>query len=651
VFSRASEKPEVVALPLRALPLSASERERPLQPGAAFQGTGRGRATAEVLVDEEESLMSFGPLHGKAKKRKIRVYDLEWVPGDPKKAAEHKMRPLELRVIGTFDGDRYQWFRTIPEFLRAVCTPETSGTWFYAHAGGLTDMVFLLEYLVDNPRKGRTIRCSFSGSSAIIVRIDWGKWHWYFVDSYWLIRQPLREIGKWLGLEKGGQADSTDHFYAPLSELVDYNERDNRVLYTAIRTFEGSILALGGELQKTIASTALNLFRRRFMKTRIYTDDFVNECSREAYHASRVEVFEPVCFDSDYYDVNSSFPYAMTFDAPGNVDRICKRLRDGELGLSRARVSIPECDVPPAPFRGKDSRVYFPTGIWESWFSNTDLELIEERGGQILDIRQSIAFEPFSELRDYAQTIYDWRKSSKDEALRVVLKFLLNSLYGKFGEGSQKQEVVINPGPEFFELPEREPGGLGREMLLPGVHAVVEEKEIAHAHVPIAMHITAVARKVLYNYIAEAPKVYYCDTDGFAVPGYSKLPTSPELGGLKLEKHIFRAEWAAPKLYAYQEEEGGPWTVKGKGFSRVKERDSVGEFTGKTRRMNYEDFRELLEHKDVYLDQFGRLRALWRDGVTAPRERVVEKTYVGKVRPKRAPHGQTTRPWKVSELR
>lgn len=589
--------------------------------------------------------MSFGPLTAKPKKRKIAVYDLEWVPADLKKAHHFKMKPLELRLVGTFDGERYRSFPTIQDFLRAVCTKESSGTWFYAHAGGLADMVYVLEYLVDNPRPGLTIKCVFSGSSAIIVRLDWGSSHWYFCDSYWLIRQPLREIGKWLGLEKGGSAETTDHFFAPLPELRDYNERDCRVLYQAIRTFERSILDLGGELQKTIASTALNLFRRRFLHQRIHTDDRVNGYAREAYFASRVEVFEPRCSDSDYYDVNSSFPYAMTFEAPGNVSRTCRRLRDGELGLSRVKVRIRDVEVPPTPFRGNDHRVYFPTGVWSSWLSNVDLELLERAGGEILEVSESIAFEPFCDLREYAQTIYEWRKTSKDEALRVVLKFLLNSLYGKFGEGSQKQRVMINPPESFFDLPEREPGGFGRETLMPGVHAVVEERTIPHAHVPISVHITAIARRVLFDYLSEAPRVYYCDTDGFAVPGHSELPTSPELGGLKLEKHIFRAEWAAPKLYAYQEEEGGPWTVKGKGFSRVLGPD------GKSRKMCYDDFRNLLEHKDLYLEQFGRLRSLWRDGITRPRESIIEKTWQGKVRPKRAPNGDGTRPWKVSELK
>jgi hypothetical protein len=589
--------------------------------------------------------VTFGPLLGKAKRRRIHVYDLEWVPGDPKKAAAHRMTPLELRLLGWFDGERYLSFTSVESFLRAVCTPKNSGAWFFAHAGGLADLVFILEYLVDNPRQGLTISCAFSGSSAIIVKVEWGKWHWTFIDSYWLLRQPLREIGKWLGLEKGGSATSTEQFYAPLSELRAYNEQDCRILHAAIRSFENSILDLGGELQKTIASTALNLFRRRFLKQEIQTDESINERSRLAYHASRVEVFEPVCVEADYYDVNSSFPFAMTFEAPGNVKKRKRKLKEGELGIARAKIQIPECEIPPAPYRGKDSRVYFPTGIWEGWFSNVDLELIESSGGRIVSVKEAISFEPFSDLKDYAQTIYDWRKSATDAALKVFLKFLLNSLYGKFGEGRQKQKVVINPPEKFFEYPEREPGGLGREMLLPGVHALVEERDIPHAHVPISMHITSIARRVLYEYLVQPEKVYYCDTDGFAVPNRSRFDTSEELGGLKLEKHIFQAEWAAPKLYAYQEKENGPWTVKGKGFSRVRGED------GENRKLGYSDFRQLLEHKDLYLEQFGRLRALWRDGETKPRERIIEKTWQGNVRPKRAPQGSTTRPWRVGEIR
>jgi len=578
------------------------------------------------------------------RKRRFQVYDLEWTPGDPEEARRRGVKPLELRLIGAFDGSTYRSFRTVPDFLNAVCTRENSGTWFFAHAGGLADLVFVLQYLVDNPRNGIKIRCSFSGSSAIIVKIERGDCEWYFCDSYWLIRQPLREIGKWLGLEKGGEEGSIEQFYAPIGELTAYNERDCRVLFVAVQTFEREINRLGGELQKTIAATALDLFRRRFLHERIRTTPEVNGYAREAYSASRVEPFCRRCDHADYYDVNSSFPYAMTFDAPGNVAYFGSKLRrSDDLGLVQATVRIPELDIPPAPFRGSDGKLYFPTGTWKAWFTNTDIDHVQSLGGSVERVHQAVGFERFGDLRAYAQTIYDWRKSTDDPALKVILKFLLNSLYGKFGEQERKQRVVIHPGAEFFDLPEREAGGLGREMLMPGVHAVVEDRAIPHAHVPIAAHITAVARRVLDDYLVQAPRVYYCDTDGFAVPESSTFETSNELGGLKLEKHIFAAEFAAPKLYAITEN-GTDWTVKGKGFSRVR-------VNGKTRKLHYDDFQKLLSSKELELEQFGRLRALWRDGETAPRERIVKKTWRQTSRPKRAPIGDFTRPWKVSEIR
>lgn len=591
--------------------------------------------------------MALRPLEGKPRKRNFAVYDLEWVPGNPVKAKLYGLLPMQLRVIGMYDGRRYVHYHDVRSFLNDACRKEHSGRWYYAHAGGLYDLAFILEYIVDNPRPGITVQCAFSGSAAIIVKVTRGRHSWYFCDSYWLIRQPLREIGKWVGQDKGGADDSTDHFYGPLPELIAYNERDCRILYEAIRLFESSILKIGGQLQKTIASTALDVFKRVFLKETIATDETVNRAARIAYCASRVEVFETDCRGADYYDVNSSFPYAMTFKAPGNLSRIGRYYKPGEIALVKATIRVPDCRIPPTPFRNSlDQRVYFPIGRWSSWFSNVDLEFLEECGGTIEKVDECKVFEPFNALKDYAETIYDWRKNAESDALKVVLKFLLNSLYGKFGEGSQKQKVMINPAPEFFRIPEREPGGLGREMLMPGVHALVEDKDIPHAHVPISVHITAIARRVLGDYLRQSERVYYCDTDGFAVPESTYYPTSNKLGGLKLEKHVYEAKFLAPKLYAYRKEEEGNWTVRGKGFSRV-----LDTKTGQTHRLNYEDFKYLIEHKDLHLEQFARLRTLWKSGDTTPRELDLRKTWRGTVRTKRRMLEQGgSVPWNVTDL-
>lgn len=605
--------------------------------------------------------MALRPLLGTPRRRNIAVYDLEWIPGNAQKAAAHGFAPMQLRLVGMYDGKRYQHFSTVKDFLNTACRKEHSGRWYYAHAGGLYDLAFILEYLVDNPRDGVSVSCAFSGSSAIIVKITKGDSTWYFCDSYWLIRQSLREIGKWVGADKGGEDGNTDMFYGPLPELIAYNERDCRILYSAIRIFEDSILKLGGQLQKTIASTALDLFKRRFLHETIATDDSVNQISRLAYHASRVEVFERECEEANYFDINSSFPHAMTYPAPGNLSRIARSAKDGELAIVKAVVKVPPMYIPPIPYRGKeDSRVYFPVGTWESWFSNVDLELLEDMGGSIERVSEARIFEPFHGLKEYAETIYEWRRSTKDDALKVVLKFLLNSLYGKFGEGSQKQKVIINPPPEFFKIPEREPGGEGREMLMPGVHALVESRDIPHAHVPIAVHITAIARRALTRYLNESYLVYYCDTDGFAVPPDVKYATSDKLGGLKHEKHEYEAVNLAPKLYAYrckesreaaaklraEGKEASDWVIRGKGFNRV-----IDPETEETHKLNYEDFKFLTEHKDLHLEQFARLRTLWKSGDTTPREIKTKKTWRGTVRTKRKMLDKGgSEPWDVKQL-
>jgi hypothetical protein len=158
------------------------------------------------------------------------------------------------------------------------------------------------------------------------------------------------------------------------------------------------------------------------------------------------------------------------------------------------------------------------------------------------------------------------------------------------------------------------------------------------------MHITALARKNLTNHMWKAPKVFYCDTDGFAVPAPGGLENTDRLGGLKYEKHIKAGIFAAPKLYAMQSDDD-KWDVKSKGFSRIQDDDGKG-----SHKITYSDFQKLLSHEDLHLEQFARLKTLWRDGQTKPHERTIMKTWVGESRTKRRMQGNSSVPWDVIEL-
>lgn len=619
--------------------------------------------------------MTFGPLKGKRRVRRFSTYDLEWTP-----------HTLELRLVGVFDGRTYRRYTTIADFLNAELRHATRGRWYYAHAGGLADLRFVLEYLIRAENPDVRVHASFSGSSAIIVKVAKGgkrvgkKWigedSWFFVDSYWLLRQPLRKIGEWMGMAKGGDASGTRErckyphgactcdpiFFAPEAELAEYNEQDCRILWHAIDHFEDTLRRLGGELQKTVASSAMNLFRRVYLDREIRTSERVNAVSREAYIASRVEVYrhrlEPDPLErpvAEYWDVNSSFPYAMTFAAPGNARRTQKkRPKDGTLYLGRATVTVSEdCALPPLPYRSKGSRLYFPTGTWAGWFSSVDLELLEEWGGTVESFDEAITFEPFNALADYARQIYELRRASDDEAEKVVLKILLNSLYGKFAEGSTKQRLYLNPS--STACPHVEKGrtlhpsdgvpGSCWEYLSAGIWLHTEEKTVPHAHVPISTFITARARAVLGRFMRAASEVYYCDTDGFAAHPADTFDVSDALGALKHEKTIYEASFAAPKLYALRTKpEADAWMIRAKGFSGI----------------GYSEFCALLEGEEIQFEHFSRIKEGLRRGAISPEERTVGKglgqrkgsSRVQTLRPKRCILADgSTRPWSVDELR
>lgn len=536
-------------------------------------------------------------------------------------------------MVGVFDGNRYRWYRTVEDFLACELNRENRGKWFYAHAGGLADIQFLFEKLVVDPRF--SIKASFSGSSAIIVHVGKGKqtrWGnglghdvYHFIDSYWLLRDTLRNIGKSIGLEKGGAElsnDGTDEEKTKawfrdvsLTELVAYNEQDCVILWRAIEAFQMKLWEFGGQLQMTLASSAMRLFRRQYLSQDIETNDRLNEISRLTYIASRVEVFERECKNSYYLDINSSFPFSMTQPLPGNfLGGGFGKLPKRSHYIAECKVWVPDCYLPPIATR-YGGRVFFPTGQWRGWFNNVDLELLLKEGGRILRVYSTYYFEPFHDLAEYAQTLYSLRKASKDEFERYCYKLLLNALYGKFAESELKDGVFINPSAALMSTFDPE---LTQE-LMPGVFLHPEVVEVPHMHVPISSHITANSRKILYEFLSQSSKFHYADTDGFS--SEDPFPTSNELGGLKLEKFWKEARFQAPKLYQGEglELKGGEWKdvsyTKAKGFS-------LGKDPIKARELFY----TLIESGEVQVSRMERVRTLLRGGKVTRDERFDESS-------------------------
>lgn len=583
--------------------------------------------------------MTLSVITSKQRTRQIEVYDFEWVPGS-----------LQMRLCGRYDGANYRYYLTVDDFLNDVLTFSNRGKWFFAHAGGLADVQFVFEKLA--ARKDYVIEASFSGSSAIIVKVKRDKHVWTFCDSYWIFRDSLKSIGDAIDLPKLGPAneinmtsDDMKDWYANVSldELIPYNKRDCEILFNALSSFQQLLLDEGGVMQKTIASCGMMLFRRRFLKTEIRTNNGVNEIARTAYHASRVEPLALNCVNANYYDVNSSFPSSMCKPMPANLiashTSLPERLlqKKDRSYLVRAKVTIPDTYLPPIPYR-RGGRLFFPTGTWTSWFIDVDFELLMQEGGIVHKVYESFEFDTFDDMADYSMTVYDKRKNAKTKFEKILYKYLLNCLYGKMAERPEKQRLWVNPTSEILKSlrPENmisaQAGGIFLEdIVLP----------LEHVHVPISVRITAFSRKLLYDFMSDSFNgCYYCDTDGFATD--DDFATSNELGGLKLEKRIVHGEFYAPKVYSLtiEKDDGREDTiVHAKGFS-----------LGKDKALAQERFKALIEHREIEVERMSRLRENLKKGL-APKEKVISKAFSDKIVPKRFfyPDG-TSRPWCVEEI-
>jgi hypothetical protein len=686
----------------------------------------------------------LGPITSPRKRRSFAVIDLEWAPARRLKMPEHtsisvdgmtgtlrvplplkevKSEPLKVRLASVFDmvkvdesdesedpvlTESFECFETVRELLDCILTSSNRGRWFYAHAGGLADMEFVLDEILkeikvsrasaeqritladgDDKKKGITkhidhvkgqwkIRASFSGSSAIIIHVARGKNAWHFVDSYWLLRDKLSNIGKSIKINKGDTPEAVaylkekynvnvfddlkdldlEDFYrnAPLPVLTSYNRVDCEILWKAIAAFETEIWGLGGQLQMTIASTGMHLIRRSYLKQSIYTSERVNQIAEQTYYASRVEVLSRNVWDLKIYDINSSFPYAMRFPQPAgliemrsNIPEEWLDMADGQsdpddprernIFLADVTIEVPDMDLPPVPYR-QANRVFFPIGRWRAWLTSVDIRLALREGCTIHKVHEVYVFEPFMDLRNFADDIYGRRAATNDEFRRLVLKYLLNSPYGKFAEQLMKQEMLINPAEINRAI---------MQLLQPGVWLQEKKASLEHRHVPISTHITSVARRTLYDYGKECFRqgfgFHYCDTDSLATK--ADLPHDDKrLGALKLEKKLQWAEFIAPKIYRGEglELKGGQWVpvrmTKAKGFS-----------LGKTKNEAWERFEAIASGDRVGIQRMTRMRELYRSGETEPCDILIIKALTFEMLSKRFhyPDGET-RPWHIKEL-
>jgi hypothetical protein len=530
----------------------------------------------------------LAPLKKQRLLKNIAVFDIEtdeWADdtytmskGERETWNNRRITPFLAMFFNGKDMKFYEGQECIQEFLKDYLKFSNRTTVTFAHNGGKFDFLALYETLIRDPYLSeRFYPKPFLAHGRLIALTikDNDKHVWHFRDSYSLLPGSLQSLCYSFKPEHRKLTRPKAPYAQASQEWQSYGENDCRSLYEILQLFNGIIADVGGSVGYTIASTAMLTFRKKFLDREIPNYFPYNNLFRNAYYGGRVEIIRMLAQEKGtpyyYYDVNSEYPDVMAnhpypVSMPLNV-----RYKDadecrGKCGIMECSIiAPPDLDIPLLPYRHPDTRkLLFPLGRWYGWYEYSLIEAALKYGYEIKPHR-CYEFQSEYIFREYVKRFYNL-KCHSEGAERQTMKLLLNALYGKFGEHQEREEMITDPDTDITgSYPYDDIFGYSIRKII----------RFSAYHLPaIAARVTSLAQLKLYGYIEQIQrlggKIYYMDTDSIVTD--IRIPTSTELGGLKLEHEIQSAVFLAPKTYCLKlyntDETGNNEKIVMKGFSR-----------------------------------------------------------------------------------
>lgn len=450
-----------------------------------------------------------------------------------------------------------------------------------------SDLIFCKTYL--NSGRFNPIPKSRSDKSLVLL------------DTMNYAKLSVSSIGKIIGIPKLEKPDCLGRIPENAQErrrLIEYNMRDSEISQKFIRFLFDNFEKLGATPKTTIAQSSMSLYKNKYLKKAYFRhsqDDLLSQFN--AYYGGRVESFKRGKIKNyNYYDFNSLYPSVMRNDYPD--PNTLRKNRQNSLfyienydGVAEVEIYCPDYVFPLLPFK-IDHKLIFPTGNFRGWYSNVELRKAIELGYTIKSVYHNYYFKDnCTPFREFVTDMYEKRMEykSKGSNMEIVVKLLMNSLYGKFGEKFENRDNVI-PLPENIEQLDKydEVERLGNYV------RVVNRLTDPRSHcIPIwAIYTTAYGRLKLYDILRNCDPVY-CDTD--SVITRKEYADKSGLGELKLEHFIKEGVIIKPKLYGFIDENNNP-KVAGKGLPR----------------MDYMEFLRFIENPRCYYERFLKMREALR---------------------------------------
>ena len=424
-----------------------------------------------------------------------------------------------------------------------------------------------------------------------------------FLDTMNYASLSVEKLGNIIGVPKLktpsfiGEKPKT---FEQWEEMKKYNFQDSKVSKLFMEFLYNSFEDLGATPKLTIASTAMSLFKNKYLKDIYWKHDTESLTEQfKAYYGGRVEVFKRgVIGEHNYYDFNSLYPSVMMNEFPNpnskrvtyaNVLDYIKKYH----GVSNVDIFCPKMKYPLLPYRIND-KLIFPTGNFSGWYSHIELRRAVELGYTIKKVHKTIYFkENCIPFKEYVGDLYSLRNKYKqsNNPMEKVVKLLLNSLYGKFGQKFKDRDNWIPFNHTIEEL-----NKLNSIERFGDYIRIKQDAEPSCFCFPIwALYVTAYGRIKLHSAMLEAHPVYV-DTDSLITP--YEMPVSDDLGDLKLEMKVSHGMIVKPKFYAVVDADNNE-------FVKIK---------GVAKKFNFLEFNGLLLNPEVRYKKFMKFKESIRRG-------------------------------------
>jgi len=368
------------------------------------------------------------------------------------------------------------------------------------------------------------------------------------------------------------------------AKLKTYCKRDVEILIRAFTYWLAFIeQRWSGSFGVTISQQALNIYRSAFMTRQItiHTDEQAIELERTGYFGGRTEPFfigKAPARVVHKLDINSQYPFVMQkykypcklvhVEAEPDIKFCMGMLKNyGLMALVSIRLKEPYIAS------RVEGKTCFPIGKFDAVVSTEAFKRLAD-DGSLLSV-SLVAFydmaDLFSEYIHHFNNLKESYDKAGDEIGRACAKYLMNCLYGKFGQRRETIVGVENVDIELLEniaLIDEQSEPCGRIITYGGVRKWYGPDEVNtnHTFVAIAAHVTENARLLLWDYKKQAghKNTYYCDTDSLFVNSKGRVrlkrhihPT--KLGKLKDEGTAKSCVLYGPKDYVLD----GAMTCKG----------------------------------------------------------------------------------------